>query len=93
MSPDFWYAEWKDSICTHGIVEDYDHSAYRKYVKTIKSARLAMAIVIPIIAVMVAGAAAAANADDSPGAAFFFTFVILTGILYLAILTPLYVAL
>lgn len=90
MSPDFSYEEWKDSVCIHGIVEKYNQKAYNSYVKKIKQTRIAMAVVIPFIALFFAVIARYLVDSREIGVLFFFIF---TAVLYIAILVPLYVAL
>lgn len=91
MKPDFEYEEWKDGICIHGLAEKYDQNAYNKHVKSIKQARIAAAVVIPIFSAIVGGISGALAHGD--GGVFFAVWIILTGVLYIAILPPLYLAL
>lgn len=89
MTPQFSYAEWKDGICTHGTVEKYNQRAYDGYVNTIKQTRIAIAVVIPIVAVIISCVCAIA-AEDNLGFVWFFP---IAALLYVAILVPLYFAL
>lgn len=96
MSPDFSYEEWKDGICTHGIVEKYDQTAYNKHVKKIKGARIAALVVIPFIAAFLGSCTMGLTNNSANGGSVTFagvTFVVITVVLYAVVLTPLYVVL
>jgi hypothetical protein len=98
FKPSFNVLGWRDQICLQGVMSEYSQSGYNNYMGMVHGVRVAIPILIIIVALVAAGCITRAFLDDYVedvcvfGIVFLVVFFATAGLLSLAILPPIYVA-
>jgi hypothetical protein len=88
FQPAFDIQDWRKNICQQGFTSDYDENAYDRYLKKVKSRRIAAILCLPLLALAIACVICGLMEIEFAGGLFIFCLIL--SCLYLAILPPLY---